>query len=260
MGPDSANSASPASWLVGHVGSRLRTELHGRLLVITMDHHPVNSLDAIAYQELFDVFTELAGETNLSAVLLRADNRCFSAGQDRRDAPNLATEPDTYLTNAANALVAATLCPVPLVVAVKNAAIGAGLILAACADVLVLDAEATLMLPERKFGVIAGHAHISQWIGLGAALATLTGEPIEPNTFTHGGAVVRSHTEVDPEAERLARSIAESDPVLMRSTKFGWLDARRAIARDYAAEMNRTISLGLLDFSLPTSPEKQPDA
>lgn len=261
MANDNLANQDSTPWLSGHSGSRLRTEVGARLLVITLDHYPVNSLDSIAYQELLAVFSQLAGQTNLSAVLLRGDNRCFSAGQDRRDAPDRDTNADSHLAVAANALVAATLCPVPLVVALKSAAIGAGLILAACADVLVLDSEATLTLPERKFGVIAGHAHLAQWVGAGgAALAVLTGEPINPRAFIHGGAIVISHAEVDSEAERVAQSIAESNPALMQSTKFGWLDSRKVLARDYATEMQRTISLGLMDFSPPMSLEKRPDA
>ncbi len=248
-------SHSSRSWLAGHEGSRLRTEPQDQILFVTLDHGPVNSLDSLAYQEIFEIFAEVSTKANFAVVLLRADHRCFSAGQDRRDALDPTTNADSYLRNAAKALVAATLCPVPLVVGVKSAAIGAGLILAACSDVLVLDSEATLSLPERKVGVIAGYAHLSPWIGAGAALATLTGKPIDPHAFASGGAVVVSSAEVDIEAQRLAQSIAESDPVLMQSTKSGWLESRREIARAYTAEINQTIALGLMDFSLPMSPE-----
>jgi len=140
---------------------------------------------------------------------------------------------------------------------VKSAVIGAGLILAACADVLVLDSEATLSLPERIFGVISGHAHLSPWIGAGgAAVATLTGEPIDPHTFSYGGVIVVSSAEVNVEAERLAQSVAQNDPLLMQSIKSGWLESRRAIAGAYRTEIEHTITLDLVNFSLPMSPEK----
>ena len=256
MGIDSTASNSAEPWLAGHVGSRVRTELRDRLLIITLDHYPVNSFDSIAYQELYEIFTGLSIKNDLVAVLLRANNRCFSAGQDRRDAPPLESDIAFYLRSAANALVAATLCPVPLVVAVKSAAIGAGLILATCADVLVLDSEATLSLPEREFGVIAGFAHLSPWIGGRATSATLTGEPIDVQTFVRGGAIVVSSTEVDLEAERIAQSIAQNHQILSQSIKSGRLESRKSVARAYRTEIEQTITLGLMDFSVPMSPEK----
>ena len=257
MGRNNVANNNSATWLAGHVGSRVRTELRDRLLVITLDNSPVNSLDSTTYQELFEVFSGLSSEHDLAAALLLADNRCFSAGQDRRDIPSSQSDMVTYLHSAANALVATTLCPIPLVVAVKSAAVGAGLILASCADVLVLDTEATLSLPERNFGVVAGYAHLSKWISPGgAAVATLTGEPINPRAFIHGGAIIVASAEVDVEAERLARSIAQNDSALTRSIKSEWLESRRAVARDYMAEIDNTITLGLVNFSLPMSPEK----
>lgn len=247
----SAPTTTP--WLVGHHGSRLRTERRSQVLVISLDNPPVNALDSIAYQELTDVFAALSTSTDLSSVLLRADHRCFCAGQDRRDAPVPPRDSDTYLRNAAQAIVAATLCPVPVVVAVKSAAIGAGLILASCADVLVLDADATLSLPERKYGVISGFAHLSTWIGMGTAAAVLTGDPINTQTFQNAGALVVPTNAVDHEAERIAQSIADSDPEFIRSTKSEWAQSRQEIARAYLKEIERTIELGSMNFSLPMS-------
>jgi enoyl-CoA hydratase len=246
--------------LTGRQGVRLRTQAKDRVLYVTLDHAPVNSLDALAYQEIFEVFNQISEGSDFAAVLLRADHRCFSAGQDRRDAPDPAKGADSYLRHAAQAIVAATLCPVPLVVALESAAIGAGLILAACADILVLDSQASLILPERKFGVIAGYAHLAQWIGAGAKNATLTGEPIVPSTFAYGGALVIPRAEVDARAQQIVQSMADSNSLLMQATKSGWMQSRREIARDYTAEIEQTISLGLMNFSLPMSPETQPDA
>lgn len=238
-------------WLSGFQGQRLRTEARNRLLVITLNNPPVNALDSVFYQELHEAFTSLATSDSVSSILLRADNRCFCAGQDRRDAPAPPANPATYLRHAAKALIAATECPVPIVAAVKSAAIGAGLILALCADVLVLDADATLSLPERKFGVISGYAHLAQWVGKGAAQAVLTGEHIDARTLVASGAIVVPTDEVDTEAERLAKSIASSEPTFIRATKSGWMAERKSVADSYRSEIELTIEQGAMDFSLP---------
>ena len=242
---------APDQWRSGFQGQRLRTDLRDQLLVITLDNAPVNALDSVFYQELHEVFHALETADSLSAVLLRADNRCFCAGQDRRDAPAPPADPATYLRNAAKALIAATECPIPIVAGVKSAAIGAGLILALCADVLVLDADATLSLPERKFGVISGYAHLSQWVGRGAAQAVLTGEHIDAHALIAGGAIVVPTEKVDAEAERLAQSIASSDPAFIKATKSSWLNERKLVADAYRREIELTIDQGAMDFSLP---------
>jgi enoyl-CoA hydratase len=244
-------SDSPiAPWLDGYHGSRLRTERSSRLLTITLDSPPVNAFDSIAYQELGEVFSVISSASDLSSVLLRADNRCFSAGQDRLDAPTSLTDSPSYLRRAAQTIVEATLCPVPLVVAVRSTAIGAGLILALCADILVVDSDATLSVPGRKYGVISGYAHLLPWIGSIARTAVLTGQPIETQAFLSGGAIVVPTEIVDLEAKRVAESIAEVNPQFICALKSGWNDARNEIARSYLREIEQTIELGSMDFNL----------
>jgi len=253
MGQQKTTHKQPAMWLSGHHGQRLRTEVRLNLLTITIDNAPVNALDSVSYQELYEIFDQLLTADSLSAVLLRADNRCFCAGQDRRDAPIPPADSSAYVKHAANALALATRCPIPVVAAVKSAAIGAGLILALAADILVIDEQATLSLPERKFGVISGYAHLAHWLGHAAIPAVLTGDPINPQIFAHSGGIVVPHDHVDAEAERIALSIATSDPSFVLATKSGWCDTRNSVAQAYLSEIEQTISQGRMNFSLPRS-------
>jgi enoyl-CoA hydratase len=240
-------------WLFGHHGQRLRTEVTSNLLTITIDNAPVNALDSIAYQELHDVFDQLLTAKTVSAVLLRAENRCFCAGQDRRDAPIPPVDPSAYLTYAASALALATRCPIPVVAAVKSAAIGAGLILALTADILVIDEQATLSLPERKFGVISGYSHLAQWLGRAAVAAVLTGDPIDPEAFVDRGGILLPNDQVDAEAARIARSIATDNPSFVVATKSGWANSRESVAQAYLEEIKQTISQGSMNFNLSRS-------
>jgi enoyl-CoA hydratase len=239
-------------WLFGHHGKRLQTEATLNLLTITINNPPVNALDSVAYQELREVFDQLLTADSLSVVLLRGDNRCFCAGQDRRDMPNRPADSSSYLNHAAGALALATRCPIPMVAAVKYAAIGAGLIMALAADILVIDEQATLSLPERKFGVMSGYAHLARWLGSAATAAVLTGDPINPQIFAHSGGIVVPHDQVDAEAERIALSIATSDPSFLLATKSGWSDTRNSVADAYLSEIEQTILQGKMDFNLPT--------
>ena len=253
MGQQKTTNKQPAMWLSGHHGQRLRTEVTLNLLTITIDNAPVNALDSISYQELYEIFDQLLTAKTVSAVLLRADNRCFCAGQDRRDAPIPPADPSTYLKHAASALALATRCPVPVVAAVKSAAIGAGLILALTADILVLDEEATLSLPEQKFGVISGYSHLAQWLGRAAIAKVLTGDPIDPQAFVNPGGILLPNDQVDSQADRIARSIATGDPSFVLATKSGWANSRESVAQAYLGEIEQTISQGSMNFNLSRS-------
>lgn len=253
MGRQESTHPQQAMWFSAHHGQRLHTEVTSNYLTITIDNAPVNALDSIAYQELHDVFDQLLTAKTISAVLLRADNRCFCAGQDRRDAPIPPADPSTYLKHAASALALATRCPVPVVAAVKSAAIGAGLILALTADILVLDEEATLSLPERKFGVISGYSHLAQWLGRAAIAKVLTGEPIDPQAFVNHGGILMPNDQVDSEADRIARLIATDDPRFVVATKSGWANSRESVAQAYLEEIEQTISQGSMNFNLSRS-------
>lgn len=240
-------------WLTGHHGQRLRTEVTSNYLTITIDNAPVNALDSVAYQELCDVFDQLLTAKTVSAVLLRADNRCFCAGQDQRDVPIPPNDSSSYLEQAAKALALATRCPVPIIGAVKTAAIGAGLILALTADILVLDEQATLSLPERQFGVISGYSHLAQWLGRSAIAAVLTGDVIDPQAFSHRGGILIPNERVDAEAERIAQSIATADPNFVIATKSGWSNTGELVAQAYLREIDQTISQGSMNFNLSRS-------
>jgi enoyl-CoA hydratase len=253
MGRQESTHPQQTMWLSGHHGQRLRTEAESNFLTITIDNAPVNALDSVAYQELHEIFDQLLTAKTISAVLLRADNRCFCAGQDRRDAPIPPVDSSTYLKHAASALALATRCPVPVVAAVKSAAIGAGLILALTADILVIDEQTILSLPERKFGVISGYSHLAQWLGRTAIAAVLTGDPIDPQAFANRGGILLPNDEVDAEAERIARSIATDDPSFVVATKSGWSSSRESVAHAYLEEIEQTISQGSMNFDLSRS-------
>lgn len=240
-------------WLQGYEGARLRTEIHSALLTVTLNKPPVNALDSIAYNEIQQIFDSIASSSTISAVHLRAENRCFSAGQDRRDAPTQSAAVEPYLRSAARAIVAATLCPVPIIASVHSAAIGAGLILASSADILVIDSTATLSLPERKFGVLSGYAHLHRWLGSAAAGAVLTGEPIPVQLLESHGATLVAHREIGLQGSKIANLVSDTKPHINRAIKQEWMADRSEIAKSYLDEIEQTINLGEMDFSLPMS-------
>ncbi|WP_394650507.1 enoyl-CoA hydratase-related protein [uncultured Deinococcus sp.] len=116
--------------------------------------------------------------------------------------------------------------PIPVIVAAHGWCIGAGLELAAAADLRLCSADARFMLPEVRLGIAAdlgGLQRLPGLIGRGrAAHLALTGQPIDAATAERWGLV----TEVlpDPEAlftraDALADALAALPPHALEGTK-----------------------------------------
>ncbi|HVN12676.1 MAG TPA: enoyl-CoA hydratase-related protein [Kineosporiaceae bacterium] len=118
----------------------------------------LNAISTAFARELGDVFTELAGEDDLRAVVLSSSSaRAFCVGADlkeRNDATDgqLRTQRVVY-RRMARALLAV---PVPVVAAVAGYALGGGLELALLSDIVVADESAVAGLPEVSVGVVPG--------------------------------------------------------------------------------------------------------
>lgn len=240
------------AWTTGYSGTRINTVRTAGLLEVRLSHDPVNALDADMYREIGEVFCAVDTTPSIGVVLLIGDNGCFSAGQDVGDATAIAEDSDAYLTTAADALISATVSTAIVVAGIRRFAIGAGLILATSADLMVLDETAQLILPELEYGVVAGAAHLSRWLGAPVAeRALLTGEAIEPQRFEPSGATIVSADHVANTAAEIAEQQAQRDPVLARMAKAVMARDRLTLAERYRSEIRATIAAGRTDFSPP---------
>jgi len=240
------------SWTTGYSGTRIRTVRSGALLEVRISHSPVNALDAQTYREIKEVFTEVDATPTIGVVLLLGDNGCFSAGQDVGDAATIAHDSESYLSAAADALVLVTVSQAIVVAGIQRFAIGAGLILATSADLLVVDDSAHLTLPELQYGVMAGAAHLARWLGAPAAeQALLTGKPIHPASFAPAGAEVVDAAQVERTATELAEQQAQRDAAISRMAIAVLARDKQTLAERYRSEIRATIAAGLTDFSPP---------
>lgn len=246
------NSNMNTSWTTGHAGTRVHTVRSAGLLEVRLSHGRVNALDAAAYREINEVFFAVDENPSIGVVLLLGESGCFSAGQDVGDASTIARDGEAYLTAAADALVSVTVSTAIVVAGIRRFAIGAGLILATSADLLVVDEAAQLTLPELDYGVVAGAAHLSRWLGApGAERALMTGEAIEPRRFAPSGATIIDAEKVETTAAQLAEDQARRDPALARLVKAISARDRLTLAERYRSEIRATIAAGLTDFTPP---------
>jgi methylglutaconyl-CoA hydratase len=117
-----------------------------------------NAFDAQTITELTEVFSALAKDNSLRAVVLGAHGKAFCAGADlnwmREVADFTWAENHTDAARLANMLWTITTCPVPVVAQVQGDCYGGGVGLVACCDVVVAADTAGFCLSEARLGLI----------------------------------------------------------------------------------------------------------
>lgn len=145
--------------------STLRLERDGPAARVTLARPEVrNAFDARMIAELTACFGELARAAHsqpaesLRAVLLAGDGRAFCAGADVKwmRASMDAAEEENREDARRMAAMFRTLdeCPVPVVARVQGAALGGGVGLVACCDVVVAAEDALFTFSEVRLGIL----------------------------------------------------------------------------------------------------------
>jgi len=140
----------------------------------------------------------------------------------------------------------------PLIAALHGYVLGSGIEIALCCDIRLASEDAQFGLPELGLGIIpaAGATQtLPRVIGRAKALEILlTGRWIKAEEAHHLKLVNRvvSRSELLPEAERLARKIADFDPVAVSY-------AKQAVTRglDLSLEEGLELEARLADFIIP---------
>jgi 3-hydroxyacyl-CoA dehydrogenase len=127
------------------------TEVLRDILIIRIDHPPVNALSHGVRQGLLVAFEELNRNPALVAAIIQGERALFIGGADVRefDQPvELPTLPDVVRAIETSAK--------PIVAAIEGVALGGGFELALACDARVATDEVMLGLPEVTLGVIPG--------------------------------------------------------------------------------------------------------
>src|SRR5512133_443742 len=130
----------------------------GVLHVVLDRPEAMNAISTALATELAGVFTEVAADNALRAVVLASSSaKAFCVGADLKERGGYSDaqlrEQRVVYRRMAAALLAV---PVPVVAAVAGHALGGGLELALLSDLIVADATAVVGLPEVSVGVIPG--------------------------------------------------------------------------------------------------------
>ena len=190
----------------------------------TVDDAPTrNALGTAALRDLDQALADLAADPSVRVVVLTGAGTVFSSGADRSELG------DPALIESSTRLLSRILTriedsPAPVVVRVNGAAIGAGLAMAAAADIAVAAEEAFFVLPEVRFGLVAGPAaaacltRMGQTAGLDLMLTGRRFDAAEAARL-HLVAAVAPRAGLDAAVEAVITDLLQGDPMALRATR-----------------------------------------
>jgi cyclohexa-1,5-dienecarbonyl-CoA hydratase len=129
----------------------IRLDREGGVATLTMDKPPLNVLDIAMMHEMCDALTELEGDEKLRVLVIRAENKAFSAGVDVSDhTPDKVEEMIRVFHDIFHHM---SHIHAPIVAAVHGAALGGGCEVAIFCDIVLASEKAKFGQPEILVGV-----------------------------------------------------------------------------------------------------------
>ena len=220
-------------------------ETSGRVVTVCWDGTRKNALGRVRYQELEQAARGVSAD---QVLVLRARGPNFSAGQDLHEfaAARSAGRAAEELTCGANAMTAVLRCAGPVVVLAQGAAIGAGALLVAAADVAVVTESSWMRLPELEFGLPLGKS-IAQHMLLEPLVRRMlyTGEHVDaPVMASVGAARLVGDDELRRVGDDIVRRLLSLDPEALRIARRSWeTESREDIARAYEREVEECMAM-----------------
>jgi enoyl-CoA hydratase/carnithine racemase len=190
----------------------------------TVDDAPTrNALGTAALRDLDQALAGLTADPSVRVIVLTGAGAVFSSGADRSELG------DPALIESSTRLLSAILTriedsPAPVVARVNGAAIGAGLAIAAAADIAVAAEEAFFALPEVRFGLVAGPAaaacltRMGQTSGLDLMLTGRRFSAAEAARL-HLVATVVPRADLDPAVDAVIADLLQGDRAALAATR-----------------------------------------
>ncbi|MFJ1301551.1 3-hydroxyacyl-CoA dehydrogenase NAD-binding domain-containing protein [Pseudomonadota bacterium AL_CKDN230030165-1A_HGKHYDSX7] len=194
-----------------HAAGAVQARRQDTLLVLTLDHPPVNALSAPVRRALYDAITAAQSDDVVRAILLKGSGRQFSAGADIREFGKPPQSPS--LPEVCNHIEASGK---PVIAALHGHALGGGLELALAAHYRVAHPGTRLGLPEVTLGLLPGAGgtqRAPRLMGAAAALdLMLSGRPIDATQAVQTG---------------LLDAVLPDEP--LEAAAVSWIEARLAL-------------------------------
>jgi enoyl-CoA hydratase/carnithine racemase len=231
--------------------SQIKLQLDGGVAVVTLNNPPVNAFSRVLSDELTHCLDNLSETDTTQAIVLIGEGRVFCAGADLKGRASVVKGPGdltAHLRRSRECFHAIRECSKPVIAALNGPALGAGLVLAASADIIVASQTASLGLPEIDVGLMGGAGHASRLFSH-SMLRTmaLTGYRVPADELYRLGVVnsVVPTEELLSVAVELARKIAGKSPLAIKLSKQTLNAIEDMTLRDaYRYEQDMTVALG----------------
>jgi enoyl-CoA hydratase len=227
----------------------IRLEVVDKVLVVTLDRPPVNTLLLETYAALASTFDTIGMRTDVNCVVFTAaGTKAFCAGLDLKEFASAKLEDDpSRAAIVRHCFSALRHCALPVIAAVNGPALGAGCVLTSVCDIRIASENATFGLPEINVGRCGGTAHMGRHLPQGLLRRMFfTGQPIgaaEAQRFGFVDQVVASD-QLMPKAMELAQVIAAKAPLGLRLGKAALNETEYLSVEDgYAAEQRYSTRL-----------------
>jgi 3-hydroxyacyl-CoA dehydrogenase len=189
---------------------------HRVVATIALNNLPVNALSTAVRAAIADALEKATNDSQIKAIVLIGNGRCFSGGADIREFSQPAGQGDPILPEVIEKIER---CAKPVVAALHSTTFGGGMELALGCHYRIGAPSTRMAQPEVKLGIIPGAGgtqRLPRLIGVQPALAMiLTGEPVDAEKALALGLldqVVRG--ELEAEAISFAEKlIAEGRPL-----------------------------------------------
>jgi len=201
-----------------------RVEIADHVATITFENPPVNAVNVQVRAELPEVFRNTGHNPDVRVVIFTAaGERAFCGGTDVREFGQFkGAAREAREIKWREGLNAIHHCAVPVIGAINAPALGAGLAMASCCDILIASEKAVFGLPEIRVGALGGGRHLARLVPeMVMRRMMFTGVRLSAREMAQYGAVSRvvPPEELLPAARALATEIAGFAPLALRLGK-----------------------------------------
>lgn len=229
----------------------LRIDDRARVRVLTLNRpDALNAFNDALYNAVGEALRDAATDADVAVVVITAEGRAFSAGQDLAELSDGRTHEQRQLDGFDAFIEALEAFEKPLIAAVNGMGIGIGLTMLMHCDLVLVSDVARLRAPFAALGLTAeaGSSYLlPQRIGSQAAAhALFSARWIDADEALRCGLAYRKYPadELMDETQSLAEEIAAMPVASLVATKKLMLDARLPLSQ--AARARENASFGAL--------------
>ena len=228
----------------------IKLDVKDYVATVALNRVPVNAMGANFRREFIALMDSLHDRSDVRCIVLTSALKVFCAGADIKERATLTGNPGEYAELnrlAREAFYVMIDGSKPVVAAVNGAAMGAGMALALCCDIIVASDNAVFAMPEVDRGLAGGvkylHRHFTP---SKARMLLLTGQQLTAQEMHRLGIIekVVPLPELMPAAMAIANDIASKSPLAVQLIKQSFsMVEYLPLKEGYRLEQNMTVKL-----------------